>query len=566
MKSPEVLGAAADVAAAPLHGDSLSDAGVPCCRVAGGRATGTQIRVEIARLLLGRLRLVSLIVLVPSVLFLLRTLVDPQAPARADRSGVLLHAGVTMLTAVVAFLLWSGPAYPLRTLRGIELTLFGALVFFFAWLQWGLFRNPAWLSPGLADEEADVVRLAVLGSSVRWFFLIVLYGVFIPNTWQRCAAVVGLMACTPLVLTPLAALAFGRWHPELGFALADLAVLILTGVAVAVFGSYRIQVLQRQAFEARQLGQYRLRQRLGAGGMGEVYLAEHVLLRRPCAIKLIRPEQAGDAGTLGRFEREVRAMATLTHPNAVEVYDYGHADDGTFYYVMEYLPGPNLEALVARHGPLPAGRAIHLLRQVCGALREAHGIGLLHRDIKPSNVMVCERGRIYDVAKLLDFGLVHPAGLPKEAGRITVQGAILGSPPYMSPEQAAGREDVDARSDVYGLGGVVYFMLTGQPPFARETAMQMLLAHAYEPVVPPAALRPDVPADLQAVVLRCLAKRPEDRYASVDELEKALGACQDAGTWTQEKAAAWWESRTAQEETSTQHAAATAVWAPWGGG
>ena len=146
-----------------------------------------------------------------------------------------------------------------------------------------------------------------------------------------------------------------------------------------------------------------------------------------------------------------------------------------------------------------------------------------------------------------------------------MQGVILGSPPYMSPEQASGKEDLDPRSDIYGLGGVAYFMLTGQPPFARETAMQMLLAHAYEPVVPPAHLRPDVPADLQAVVLRCLAKRPEDRYASAGELEKALGACQDAGTWTQEKAEAWWQARTAQEETGTQHAAATAVWTPGGG-
>src|SRR5262249_37161065 len=158
---------------------------------------------------------------------------------------------------------------------------------------------------------------------------------------------------------------------------------------------------------------------------------------------------AGDPTTLQRFEREVQAMATLTHWNSVEVFDYGHAQDGTFYYVMEYLPGQNLEALVQRHGALAPGRAVHFLRQRCPALRGAHGTGLLHRDIKPSNVIACTRGAVPDVAKLLDFGLVQSSGLGADAGRLTVQGTILGSPPYMSPEQAAGKGDLDARSDIY---------------------------------------------------------------------------------------------------------------------
>src|SRR5262249_54069316 len=184
-----------------------------------------------------------------------------------------------------------------------------------------------------------------------------------------------------------------------------------------------------------QLGQYRLRRKLGSGGMGEVYLAEHLLLRRPCAVKLIRPDQAGDPNNLRRFESEVRAMATLTHWNTVEIFDYGHAEDGTFYYVMEYLPGKTLEALVEKHGALPPGRAVHFLRQVCRALREAHGIGLLHRDIKPSNVLACERGGVHDVAKLLDFGLVHKTGLGKEAQKLTVVGSVGGSRPYSDAAQ-----------------------------------------------------------------------------------------------------------------------------------
>jgi serine/threonine-protein kinase len=324
-------------------------------------------------------------------------------------------------------------------------------------------------------------------------------------------------------------------------ALSIMAILLATAVAIAVFGSYRIEVLHKQAFEAQQLGQYRLKKRLGAGGMGEVYLAEHLMLRRPCAVKLIRPAQAVDSTTLQRFEREVRAMATLTHWNTVEVYDYGHAEDGTFYYVMEYLPGHNLEKLVEHHGPLPPGRVIHLLRQVCHALHEAHGVGLLHRDIKPSNIITCERGSVFDVAKLLDFGLVYESRLGKAVDKLTTVGTILGSPPYMSPEQAAGKSDLSPASDIYSLGGVAFYLLTGQAPFVRETVMQVFLAHAYEPVAPPSQLRPDIPTDLEAVVLRCLSKKPEERFPDVAGLEKALARCRSAEEWTQEEAAAWWK-------------------------
>ncbi|HEY7158909.1 MAG TPA: serine/threonine-protein kinase, partial [Gemmataceae bacterium] len=265
--------------------------------------------------------------------------------------------------------------------------------------------------------------------------------------------------------------------------------------------------------------------------------------RRPCAVKLIRPEQAGNPTNLQRFEREVQAMATLTHWNTVEIYDYGHAEDGTFYYVMEYLPGQNLENLVTCYGPLPPGRAIHLLRQVCCALREAHGVGLLHRDIKPSNIIACERGGVFDVAKLLDFGLVQETRFGKDDERITQLGTIIGSPPYMSPEQAAGKTALDPRSDIYSLGAVAYFLLTGQAPFVRETAMMTLMAHAYEPVVPPAKVRPEVPSDLEVVVLRCLAKEPEQRFPDAHSLEQALAACEAADEWTDEQAACWWRER-----------------------
>jgi serine/threonine-protein kinase len=275
--------------------------------------------------------------------------------------------------------------------------------------------------------------------------------------------------------------------------------------------------------------------------MGEVYLAEHRLLKRPCAVKLIRPERAGDPQFLRRFEREVRATALLDHPGVVAVYDYGHTADGTFYYVMEYLSGVALDGLVEQHGPLPPALAVHLLRQLCAALRAAHGRGLVHRDLKPSNVIVGPGGSPHDRAKLLDFGLVRDAAAGGDV-KLTRVGTVVGTPDFMAPEQAEGVAPVDARGDLYGLGALGYFLLTGRPPFERDTDMQTMLAHLHDPVLPPSALAPATPADLEAVVLRCLAKRPDERYRDADALGKALAACACAGEWTEEAAAAWWQS------------------------
>jgi serine/threonine-protein kinase len=329
--------------------------------------------------------------------------------------------------------------------------------------------------------------------------------------------------------------------------------------AFAIYGSHRIEVLRVEVSNARKLGQYQLKQRLGSGGMGEVYLAEHVLLRRPCAVKLIRPDRTTDSHNLLRFEREVQATATLTHPNTVQIFDYGHAEDGTFYYAMEYLPGLNLEDLVKRHGPLPPERAVHLIRQVCGALHEAHAAGLIHRDIKPSNIITCERGGLHDVAKLLDFGLVRSHGVGGGADHLTQEGAIAGTPAYMSPEQADGKKDLDTRSDSYSLGAVAYFLLTGQPPFVRPTPLQTLIAHLCDAAAPLDQFRADVPADLQAVVLRCLEKDPARRFPDARSLDMALAGCHAAGLWTEERAAAWWHGQTASADGANSVANATTM-------
>jgi serine/threonine-protein kinase len=520
------------------------------CRVAHPCSTGVY-RGEIASLLHHRLRIVSVLMLVPGVFMLLMSLLGPGSDRPAERAMHLAQAASVVVLAIIAAVMWQYPRLSYVHLRITELVLFGTLVLFFAYLQTQLFaRSEAFT---MAEQsELPLSRILIHNTTLRWFFLIVVYGVFIPNSALRCGLVTGCTTLLAVGLTFVAAAVAGRLDGDVLTAIAMLGVLLAAGVAVAVFGSYRLHVLQEQALEAQQLGQYRLKRRLGSGGMGEVYLAEHQLLRRPCALKLIRAEQAGDPTTMQRFEREVRAMATLTHWNTVEVFDYGHAEDGTFYYVMEYLPGQNLETLVNRHGSLTPGRAVHFLRQVCRALREAHGIGLLHRDVKPSNVIACQRGAVHDVAKLLDFGLVQCIGLGPSADKLTIQGAIVGSPPYMSPEQAAGKKTLDARSDVYSVGAVAYFLVTGQPPFVRDTPMQMLLAHAYEPVTPPSQLRPDLPADLEAIILGCLQKKPEHRFADAETLEKALGRCVCAAEWGEEQAAGWWKQNSSSVDSTNE--------------
>jgi eukaryotic-like serine/threonine-protein kinase len=379
-------------------------------------------------------------------------------------------------------------------------------------------------------------------TSLRWFALLVGYGALIPNTWRRCAAVVTVLALSPLLVFAVLSLWLRPLETEVVVTiLSNLALWLGVAAAVVVFTSYRIEMLRQEAADAHKLGQYVLKERLGAGGMGEVYLAEHTLLCRPCAVKLIRPDRAEDPNELLRFEREVRLTATLTHPNTIQVFDYGHTEDKIFYYVMEYLEGLTLEEIVQRHGPLPPQRAIYFLRQVCAALQEAHDIGLIHRDVKPGNVRVCERGGEHDVIKLLDFGLVLPLIDALEGEKkLTKEGAIAGTPDYMSPEQAAGQQTVDGRSDIYSVGALAYYLLTGAPPFAYPSPVRILAAHLYETAPPLTERRPDVPADLEAVVLRCLAKDPNDRFPDARSLEQALAACRTSSEWSAQEAASWW--------------------------
>jgi serine/threonine-protein kinase len=445
------------------------------------------------------------------------------------------HALVVIVAGALVYVLGPRSTHTTRQLRWLELVTLAPPVLTFATDQfWNMLNHP------LIDAWNAVQSTYASGWSSYWLLLIILHSVLVPNSWRRCAAIATTIGLIPLAITVLVE-AWQGWPTPAVPLTMFLTVMTLTlaaAIPAIVYNVHRHELLRNEVQEARQFGQYRLGRRLGAGGMGEVYMAEHMLLRRPCAIKLIRPECAGDPKNLIRFEREVQATATLTHPNTIQVFDYGRTNDGTFYYVMEYLPGLTFDELVQKHGPLPPARAIFLLRQMCQALGEAHGIGLIHRDIKPGNVIACERGGVPDVAKLLDFGLVRgPRGGLAEG--VTLEGAIAGTPAYMSPEQAAGRGG-DERSDIYSVGALAYFLLTGRPPFAHRSPVEILAAHLRDRPDPLSVHRPDVPDELQAIVLRCLEKNPLQRFPDARSLEQALRGCPCAHQWTEEQATDWW--------------------------
>jgi serine/threonine-protein kinase len=467
---------------------------------------------------------------------------DPSFAAYVRLLDYVGHAAEVLVALTALLVVWRQRNLSLRALRGIELGLFGLACALLALWQFRWFQSGHLRSFAGADRGRDAVLLASGGLTSPWLMLIMVYGTSIPNTGRRCAAVVTCMAVVPILLTLVVAYQDPLLRPALlvDFLPGNLLVWLLVAGAIAVYGSHRVSTLRREVFAARELGQYRLKRCLGAGGMGEVYLAEHRLLRRPCAVKLIRPERAGDASSLQRFEREVQTMATLKHWNTVEIYDYGRADDGTFYYVMEYLPGWNLDDLVERHGVLPAGRVVHVVRQLCAALREAHAVGLVHRDIKPGNIILCERGGVCDVVKLLDFGLVKTVAPRGGSSALTLEGIIVGTPDYMSPEQAQGKLQLDGRSDIYSLGAVMYYLLTGRAVFDHENVMRVIAAHITDPVLPPSVLQAEVPADLESVVLHCLQKDAGQRFASAEALAEAVNRCACAAHWSPEQAAAWW--------------------------
>jgi eukaryotic-like serine/threonine-protein kinase len=324
------------------------------------------------------------------------------------------------------------------------------------------------------------------------------------------------------------------------WSLLGLLGLAAVGIFVAMLVMARQhKQLQAAVLQAKQLGQYTLEDKLGAGGMGTVYRARHAMLRRPTAVKLLDPAQMSESAVV-RFEREVQATSTLTHPNTIQIFDYGRTPEGIFYYAMELLEGANLDSLVVRTGPLPEARVIYLLKQVCGSLAEAHATGLVHRDVKPANLFLTRRGGLADFVKVLDFGLVKAVGGADEA-HLTSANAVTGTPLYLSPEAVNEPDRLDARADVYALGAVAYYLLTGTPVFNGATVMEICLKHVREAPEPPSArLGKPVSSALEALILRCLAKARADRPGDAGALLRELEKCPVSGTWTADDAAMWW--------------------------
>jgi serine/threonine protein kinase len=507
---------------------------VPGKRVIEGK--GTHFGTETRWLLQQRLRAVSLVLAAGFGLFFVRSLFFHNIESLAN-----LFYGLLVLLLLMSLGALSSRWKPsLSRLREYELGLFALIVVCFMAAQYVLMLR------GIREHNPTRLVTAANSSMLWMLAMIFTYAIFIPNHWRRAAKLIVPMALAPMVVPWVLGLA----HPELyevAIRAASLekitenGLFLVLGALTSIFGTHTINSLRIEAYEAKLLNQYRLGRKLGGGGMGEVFLAEHQLLKRPCAIKLIRHDLAGNPRIFARFEREVRATARLSHWNTIEIFDYGRNDDGAFYYVMEYLPGLSLADLVGHFGPMPPARVIYLLRQACDALREAHDSGLIHRDIKPANLMAAFRGGLYDVTKLLDFGLVKTLS-EDESVHLSREGTVAGSPLYMAPEQVLQSNPPDRRTDIYGLGAVAYFMLTGRPPFLGDNAMAVMIAHARDPVAPLSQFRADIPGDLEHVVLRCLAKKPDDRYPDTPSLADALDRCADAPNWSPRHAAEWWQN------------------------
>jgi len=451
------------------------------------------------------------------------------------RGPVALGHICASLTMAGLWLVTSRARLSLRALGALDAVSFALAGVFLSWMT-------------ITDEGQILqVLLALLVT-------VMVRAILMPSRPGRTALI------SALVFAPTVVVCIARHHPtaflpgfspgyqKLHMTLNTILWAVL-GTVVATIVSRVLYGLRRQVAEASELGQYLLEEQIGGGGMGEVWRARHRLLIRPAAIKVIRQTavrgMAADPELLvRRFEREARATAALTSPHTVQLYDFGVAEDGRLYYVMELLDGLDLDTLVRREGPLPAERVVHLLRQVCAALQDAHANGLVHRDIKPANVVVSRAGTTFDFVKVLDFGLVKldsSMDVDRDLLKLSTDDAWSGTPGYMAPEVVMGATETDHRVDIYALGCVAYWLLTGKLVFEGENAMQVMMQHATaEPRRPSARIGRAMPAALEALIMECLEKDPARRPASAQVLGERLAAVPLPSTWTAERAEQWW--------------------------
>ncbi len=484
------------------------------------------------------------------------------APANEEEARAYLQTRLTVLfklmfwsiVALLALLLVMYGAYPAIEPRwnSYVYAIFTAGLSLMAFLWRGLLlrRTLAFAQLHAIDltysigTNACIATCAVISYDFRpAAYVCLLYSCFtvltraliVPSTGKRTAIVTSLANAPVAVSAIVLAIHGGQEIPGPGF-IVGYFQLGVVAVLLSAAGSRIIYGLRSQVSAAQQLGQYTLIKKIGEGGMGAVYLARHVMLRRPTAVKLLRPDRVG-ADNLARFEREVQHTSQLTHPNTVAVYDYGRSPDGVFYYAMEYLGGGiDLENLVREHGAQPAGRVVQILAQVCGALAEAHERGIIHRDIKPANIILCQRGIVPDVVKLVDFGLVKQ--ITADTGQSTQ--VILGTPAYVAPEAVTDPSTIGPASDLYALGAVGYFLLTGRRVFEGKTAVDVCVQHVTATPIPPSTYVA-VPAALEAIIARCLFKQPGDRFADARSLGRALAALEPTA-WAEDDATRWWST------------------------
>jgi hypothetical protein len=399
---------------------------------------------------------------------------------------------------------------------------------------------------GLSTVEGALMAdayLSVLGAAGT-AMMIAVRAALIPSSPRRTllyTAMVGVpVLLTPTLVTPDAQGRFVLrsadsaafpWMPAALVIVWCIVIITCTVISQVIYG------LRREVREARRLGQYVIEEKIGEGGMGEVYRARHGLMRRPTALKLLRAGHTRETDLL-RFEREVQLTARLTHPNTITIFDYGRTDDGVFYYAMELLDGANLQRIVEVTGPQPEGRVVRILTMACGALAEAHSLGLIHRDIKPANIVLCAQGGERDVAKVLDFGLVKQLTFDADAS-VTVASTLIGTPQYMAPESIVDPDSVDARADLYALGAVAYYLLAGGELFRGKTIVEVCSQHLHHEPSPLAERGVTVSPELETLVRACLAKKPEERPQSALELRQKLSACRVA-PWDEESAQRWW--------------------------
>lgn len=401
------------------------------------------------------------------------------------------------------------------------------------------------LALGLTSHSGPIRAPASVAPEISWIGAVILmFSAIIPSTRTK-TLLAGLVAASMNPVAMLWARAQGYWDfgPARNALVMHYPDYLLVGVAVVM--SHVVTTLGRQVATARRMGSYQLGELLGRGGMGEVYKASHRMLARPAAIKLIRPEMLGGsdpamaARAIARFRREAEAAAQLRSAHTVDLYDFGVTEDQTLYLVMEFLDGMDLESLVREHGPMPAPRVVHILRQVCDSLEEAHARGLVHRDIKPANIHLGRVGCREDFVKVLDFGLVKTAAAGATQSLATIEGVVMGTPAYMAPELALG-DDVDARADLYALGCVAYYLLTGEQVFTGDTVLKVITQHLHAAPLPPSQRTElPIPTAVEHLVLKCLAKKPEDRPPNARQLAHSLDAI-DGMTWSEEEAKRWW--------------------------